>query len=530
MFGTTMRNQLIPWFIAASLIIAFLFGSATERDGPSRNVEVTTWNVAAINNNPFEYWIQGSKDFSQLMRKVGEAVKSPGSNYDIKLEELFTSAMAQQLFDEMREANWKGIPEVESRWINDLSKRTAISEFLKDAEIGKKRLISMFDRTTNTITTVTGQVMRPTAVNCFEESTDLHKVKQWWPVWITYVFKTKITIKNRTGQKKQKLIREVLRPISRMKYPAISEQEELMSVPLQVLYGALFDVVVVNLLNSIHPSWPQVRREACKLLNKNKVRRTTEIITTQYSPSSSIMLLQETSLELVQELQKATAATHTVHVPLKFDPDRSQNSIILLRTDEFDSIEEVTSSILSRLQRSGLANGDLFGITARHKPSSSLWLLVSYHGDSNGLFSSPVVSAVHDLGVQNNRKIIIGMDANTYEYASPDLHGVIQFVESFVAKDLSSCWGENPNPQNYTTFNARTHLQSQLNAAIAYEDRSSSGDRNPKDFILFSRKGFKLLKTSKDNTGNHIFNENSMFPTMTFPSDHGIVSSKLLMR
>eukprot|EP01060_Flectonema_neradi_P010847 TRINITY_DN1792_c2_g1_i1.p1 TRINITY_DN1792_c2_g1~~TRINITY_DN1792_c2_g1_i1.p1 ORF type:complete len:545 (+),score=84.15 TRINITY_DN1792_c2_g1_i1:162-1637(+) len=491
---------------------------------------MTTWNVAAINNNPFEYWIQGSKGHSQLLRKVGEAVKSPGSNFDILLEELFTPAMAQQLFDEMRESNWKGIPEVESRWTNDLSKRTAVSGFLKDAEIGKKRLISMFDRTTNTISTVDSQAMRPTAVNCYAGTADFHKVKQWWQEWITFVFRTRVVIKNRTGQKKQKLIREVLRPISRMKYPAITEEEELMSVPLQVLYGALFDVVVVNLLNSIDPSWASIRQEACALLNKNKVSRTTEIITTQYAPTSSVIFLQETSRELVLELQNSISGTHTVHVPLKFDNDRGQNSIILLKNSDFDNVEEVTSSVLSRLQRSGLANGDLFGVTARHIPSSTLWVLVSYHGDSNGMFSIPVVSAVHSLGGQNNRKIAIGMDANTHEYSSPDLLGVVQFVELFVAKDLSSCWGENPNPQNYTTFNARTHLQSQLNAAIAYEDRTTSGDRNPKDFILFSRKDFKLLKTSKDNTGKHQFNENSMFPTMTFPSDHGIISSELQMR
>ena len=93
---------------------------------------------------------------------------------------------------------------------------------------------------------------------------------------------------------------------------------------------------------------------------------------------------------------------------------------------------------------------------------------------------------------------------------------------------LDSCWGE-VNPRNFTTFNARTFLQPQLNKAVRREDRfdSPSVDRNPKDFILFYASDFSLLSASKDNTGDGAFAADDMFPTLAFPSDHAVTKVAL---
>ena len=45
-----------------------------------------------------------------------------------------------------------------------------------------------------------------------------------------------------------------------------------------------------------------------------------------------------------------------------------------------------------------------------------------------------------------------------------------------------SCRGR-VQPQNFTTFHARTYLQSQLNKAITYAEKDAKGDKNPKDFF-----------------------------------------------
>ena len=55
----------------------------------------------------------------------------------------------------------------------------------------------------------------------------------------------------------------------------------------------------------------------------------------------------------------------------------------------------------------------------------------------------------------------------------------------------------------------------------------SKGDKNPKDFILFGRDAFTLQAARKDNTGEGKYIEEMVFPTLKFPSDHGIVSATL---
>ena len=47
---------------------------------------------------------------------------------------------------------------------------------------------------------------------------------------------------------------------------------------------------------------------------------------------------------------------------------------------------------------------------------------------------------------------------------------------------------------------------------------------NPKDFILFYRGDFSNDAPTKDNTGQKKFIENMVFPTLDFPSDHGVLS------
>jgi hypothetical protein len=60
-------------------------------------------------------------------------------------------------------------------------------------------------------------------------------------------------------------------------------------------------------------------------------------------------------------------------------------------------------------------------------------------------------------------------------------------------------------------------------------DRKTSmlTDRNPKDFILFRSADFVKEVTIKDNTGRKEYDEDTPFPTLDFPSDHGVVATAL---
>jgi len=93
------------------------------------------------------------------------------SSEDVEIEKVFSQAK----YDEL-EALMSKQPSVspdllkevrEKRW-PDLKKRKIVSGFLKDAEIGKKRLASMPDRLTNTIADKDSSVLfRPTPINCY---------------------------------------------------------------------------------------------------------------------------------------------------------------------------------------------------------------------------------------------------------------------------------------------------------------------------------------------------------------------------
>ena len=71
-------------------------------------------------------------------------------------------------------------------------------------------------------------------------------------------------------------------------------------------------------------------------------------------------------------------------------------------------------------------------------------------------------------------------------------------------------------------------LQPQLNKAIAYSERDKKGDKNPKDFIIFFAADFIVDTVAKDNTGEKKYIEGMVFPTLNFPSDHGVTSTTLV--
>eukprot|EP00873_Tetraselmis_striata_P000603 jgi/Tetstr1/420867/TSEL_011940.t1 len=73
---------------------------------------------------------------------------------------LSPSAACMPLQALMEKEGWAGLPEVAQRWEDDFKNRKIVSEFLKDKDIGAKRLASMPDRITNTINTTSGPAFR----------------------------------------------------------------------------------------------------------------------------------------------------------------------------------------------------------------------------------------------------------------------------------------------------------------------------------------------------------------------------------
>ena len=159
-----------------------------------------------------------------------------------------------------------------------------------DATLGDKRLASMPDRTTNTILTLDGPVYRPTVINCY--GGDLGSTAAWWKQWRAFVFSSSVRVAGKDGQPQDKQVSSLLIPIKRSKYPALSEEEEKISIPLQALAGAIFDAILVHMMNTLAQSrWQGLRSEVCEALNLKKTEHTLGVIAATYG-SSDVVFLQ----------------------------------------------------------------------------------------------------------------------------------------------------------------------------------------------------------------------------------------------
>jgi len=225
-----------------------------------------------------------------------------------------------------------------------------------------------------------------------------------------------------------------------------------------------------------------------------------------------------------------------VYAPSDMDAVRDQNSVIMLNKKIFPKgrSSEITQSVVSSFPKGievPVAGGDINAVTAEDKYGVG-YVIVSFHGDTNGLATIPVndavVKTINDDKSLSDRKLIFGLDANTYENAIPTKQqDVLEWGESYTAHGQTRCWGDVPQKSNYTTFNARTYLQTQLNKASKSSEKRQKGDVNPKDFILFRKNDFTVERVLKDNTGKREYIEDMAFPTLQFPSDHGVLSAIL---
>jgi hypothetical protein len=543
----------------------------------------------------------------------------------------------------MTQAGWNGLEETKAQYHNVYKNKKIITEFIRDDTIGKKRLTSMPDRLTNTIETSSGAIaLRPTVINCYSEP--LNTLDLWWGSWKSFMFLDTLSLKSSKktsasssssgsgsgataeGTKKVK-ITDLIQPIKRSKYPAITEEEEKISKPLQVMTLAIFDAILVHMMNTLDqttltlitstiatstltahgtlkgassprhtatPSpaqaqaqqqpWYQIRNTICEKLNKNKNQRTIEILTSPFyaPPVTDMVFLQEVGKSFLSLAKRHERFNELYDLFVSHESDggggggggsgggggeRDQNSVILLKKNKYELVREVTSEIIKgyetipRVVSSSSSSssssskalpvdeGDLFALLVKEKTSSSSssssggsgsggttspteYLLASFHGDTNGLATKAVVEAVNHFALYTSphSRLLFGLDANTYTTPATDQQGVLDFASFYTSLHLNSCYTQHPNPHNFTTFHARTFLQPQLNKAITYEEKDERGDKNLKDYILFYDGDYELLETKKDNTGQKVYLEGMVFPTLQFPSDHGITSTVLRER
>ena len=330
------------------------------------------------------------------------------------------------------------------------------------------------------------------------------------------------------------------------KYPAIEEAEEAVSRPLSAALLAVFDATLVHVLNTVaaghNADWQKIRKDMCAALNDKKHERTAAILESTTYADCDVIFLQESSATFKAFAEgRALGEAYDFLAPENADPNRDQNSLVLLRKASAwgpatDASAAIADALAAKAKADGLkspaAPGDVaaFETSLAGKP----FLLASFHGDTNGLATAPVLDALdaYKRKESDDAVLLFGLDANVYGAEAEGKYFVGDFAAHFGGLGLSDVYGRNPDPKTYTTFNARTYLQPQLNKAVKPEDKFTSPlvDRNPKDHILFYEKDAKLAAPpTRDNTGRGFYDNDIMFPTLTFPSDHAITKAAVAL-
>jgi len=92
-----------------------------------RKLTVATWNIAAINNNPFEYWItyKENPSYEDLMIKVEQFLENPGEK-DVTVSNVFTETMFSDLDKRLQGVGWVS---VRSYWEGMTMKWTILCDY-----------------------------------------------------------------------------------------------------------------------------------------------------------------------------------------------------------------------------------------------------------------------------------------------------------------------------------------------------------------------------------------------------------------
>lgn len=126
------------------------------------------------------------------MKGVQDLIDTP--ERDIKIHQIFTDSMFAELVEELNARSIEGLELLRRHWAADYRQRTAVSGFLKDAQLGVKRLVSLPDRVTNSIRLADGgSCLRPTVINAYD-GPPLSSMEAWWLQWREFMFRTSVQV------------------------------------------------------------------------------------------------------------------------------------------------------------------------------------------------------------------------------------------------------------------------------------------------------------------------------------------------
>ena len=280
-------------------------------------------------------------------------------------------------------------------------------------------------------------------------------------------------------------------------------------------------------------SWLQVKREVAAHMVEGKEERQIKILQ-QYYASMDILCLQEVSVTMTQALQRQFGDAYHIVVSPDASAEQNQNSVILMKRITIPTAgDEVSAAIKAALPSGQISPGDLVAAHCRTTTGHTL-LIVSFHGDSDGHSAIPMVESVMKVAssLYPDAKVMVGMDANSTlpDTAAKD-HKLswTTLLDALPQHGLTTAFGDRPPPTDYTSFLARSCLQAQLHKAVPFANVKAQACKEPKDVVLFRSCDFERAKCWRDCMGDGSWQDDSVMPSVAFPSDHAIVAAVLLV-
>merc|ERR1712026_62375 len=126
---------------------------------------------------------------------------------------------------------------------------------------------------------------------------------EWFDQWYEFMFNTEVSVRSRKGVEK-KLVCALLQRISSTKYPALSKEEEAISIPLQVLALAIFDAILAHIMNATgiakQIDWHEIKKKLCTALVLHKQENVLKVLMEQAGPTADVIFMQEVAGAFVE--------------------------------------------------------------------------------------------------------------------------------------------------------------------------------------------------------------------------------------
>ena len=429
----------------------------------AHSIKVASWNVGALQTNPLEFWQPTNSKHRQVQENLDQALQGLGRT--IQISDIVSAQMIQDILalDDFG-PNMEVIGDV-----FESIKTISVHAYLTDKNIGRKRFVSMADRLLRDRPSLISSKRAPPGIST------------WWPDYLNYLQETK------------PIVNGILKSHNSPKYgdQGFSKFDKEYYRELQLLHLAIADACHVFLAGTV----PLVGNMIAELGDQFGTKFTAiKEILTNHSPD--VICLQEVDFFAFQPL-------------LGFDfyrPPASngkQDSLILLRQGIFDNVSEV------HLGSSVVGPGDLVLLTCRQIRSSKSTLIASYHGETNGTTTLPLLEAIHSLS-SAYESVIVGSDTNAH-YESGGSKLEFAELERFTSK-MHWKLSNNANP---TTRSCRTFFQAQ--AHKGHHMSEIHFDSDPKDNIIVG--GGARIESSGIFFGPDC---EAPIPNERFPSDHAL--------